>query len=187
MNKYYLIYQVVFISIMLSCFLACNQESDICQEEDIVLASRSGQILSLKAPNGKLIAPSIMDLKKKASEIIGERFGVDKEFRIVEVNYLEEIKDGYAAFIEYETKDGIRGNYVISNSPELKFNADQVVMSMSSSAKIKSRSESGGGELVYTYRCLARGICTQSECILVGQGMTISCKCAECALKVSQR
>lgn len=184
------IFQVVFILLVTSCFCACRQENDFFSQKDEMLFSRAEQSLNLEAPSGLLIASSISDLKEEAAEIVGERFGVDKKFDIIELNYLGDSKDGYVVFVEYETEDGIRGNYLKAKNSKIKFNTDQVVMSVSSLTKVKSRSEGGSGGGDYVVRCLARGNCTQSQCTLggeIGGGSTsVWCNCAECALKVSQ-
>lgn len=189
MKRYSSIFQIVFGLLVIGNFWACRQENALFSQKDDMLFSRAEQSLNLKAPSGLLIASSVSDLREETVEIVRERFGVDKKFEIIELNYLGDSKDGYVVFVEYKTEDGIRGNYLKARNSKIKFNTNQVVMGSSSLTKSKSKSEGDSGD-EYVIRCLAGGNCSQSQCTLGGEfvdGLTsVWCNCAECTLKISQ-
>jgi hypothetical protein len=85
---------------MFSLFQSCKTNEDSSEPD-----------LRLKAPNGEMIAGSMSSFREEVSSVIEEIYGERKEFKIVKLEFSPDILQGYLAEIEYETYDGLSGNY----------------------------------------------------------------------------
>jgi hypothetical protein len=81
--------------------------------------------LNLTAPNGEKIANNILHLKEIVSVYVSERFGIDKDFNITNLEYYP-VPDGYAALIKYRTSDDIEGGLIQTNSNSLTLMSDKI-------------------------------------------------------------
>ena len=64
-------------------------------------------------------------LNNDVSKILKERFDENKDFEIKEINLIPDARGGDIVFVEYETEDGIKGNYVRMDT-SLRFEAYDV-------------------------------------------------------------
>jgi hypothetical protein len=93
------------------CFIMMFSMFQSCEKNDRSVDSDSDLALDLQAPNGELIADNMSSFKEKVAFVIEDRYGERKEFKIVKLEFLPDIPQGYVANIEYETYDGFRGSY----------------------------------------------------------------------------
>jgi hypothetical protein len=164
------------------CFWEC---SDDFEYGNIDVTSQEYQ-LSLKSSNNVMIADNIYTLKKEASVILKESFGIDKDFEITDLKYFPTSDKEYLVFIEYLTSDGIAGNFCKSNSSSVKSVSDNVIMRPS--PRLKSQNENSGPTPVY-FTCIPNGSCTSCGVVVaydqVTNTSTITCTCPECSMQIS--
>lgn len=144
------------------CLQACMNDESL--ENGALELSQSEKLLNLKSPSGIVIALDVNSLRNEAAYIISERFGVDKEFELTSIDYLDVEGDGYAATINYCTTDGYEGSFVKLSNVTYQCANGVKQINFTSLNSLKSRSESGGGKDV-TITCTKTGSCScQGTC-----------------------
>lgn len=73
--------------------------------------------LSLVAPNGEMIAPSLQALQAETADMVISQFGNAFPFEITDIEYATP-GDGYLAVISYRLANGRTSNFAKSNSTE---------------------------------------------------------------------
>ncbi|MDR1115675.1 MAG: hypothetical protein LBL33_05940 [Tannerella sp.] len=145
-----------------------------CEKNDISFD------LDLQAPSGEMIADDMTSFNREVSSVIEKIYGERKEFEIVKLEFLSDIPQGYLANIEYETHDGIRGNYFKVHGPiEYCVLTSGALVIPNTAIRLKSSSKSGetsGGS--YYYWGLSKNECNGCKMVYnIRDGIQITCAC----------
>jgi hypothetical protein len=180
--------KTVWIAVMaIMCFfvlplLSCKKADSNAEHE---------QSLSLKAPSGQSIAPSLTSLRADAARIILKKFGSAQEFQITHIEYLP-VSKGFAAIISYELSNGEKGNFASFTGVKFRVISQSVITDMATAEQLSTgealESLEGGNGGKITITCSRTGTC---ECKVQGTVntntgvVTWGCSCEQCSATVT--
>jgi hypothetical protein len=94
----------VLFFVVLALLYSCVEDTSLSQEE-----------LNLTTPTNERLASSVSALKKRTAEIVADKFGGPRSFRITSITYLD-VSSGYVAQINFTVGD-INSHYFIQKIP----------------------------------------------------------------------
>ena len=102
---------MIVLFVLLGGFASYGEHQQEEKKEREVLSNE----ISIRAPNGEMIAPTFKALYDEIAKVIEKQFGQKKSFMLRWLDYVEYDCAGYFVFVEYVTEEGNRGNYVKTN------------------------------------------------------------------------
>ena len=175
MKKVNLLFCLLSLGIVL---LSCNSDEDILEITEIESS------LNLRSPNGDKIAPNISSLKEEVSISLAERFGIDKDFNITNLEYAS-VKEGYAVQIFYTTSEGTLGAVIKTNIMSASYPPDLNVKNDLPRLKKKGdeNTASLNGMIITCKNLSDRCSCIPTIKTNTGFGIVFDCgKCDECEM-----